>query len=276
MTQRELGEALNVTYQAVSKWERGESLPDFETMVKLSKLFGVSITYFEDADSTESQQTESAAETAPAEKKPEMIGFCTTCGKVLREGEQEANQAKMVCKDCAEKARKKQEDDRRRIKQLEQEEYDRKKRDKELKDGSFRTRAIWGCVVGAAVALVALISMTVTCANGVYPFDAVSITSIIVSPIVLFSWVFQLFWDGTVREVASWGLIAIKLPGVIFTADLNGVIFLIVMKVLLMILSWIITAILIVLAAFASMIVGIFTFVPCVVKVKNCNDDVMP
>ena len=38
MTQAELGAELNVTYQAVSKWERDESDPDFATMSKIAKL----------------------------------------------------------------------------------------------------------------------------------------------------------------------------------------------------------------------------------------------
>ena len=48
MTQAELGDALSVTYQAVSKWERGESQPDFDTISKISKMFQVPISYFED------------------------------------------------------------------------------------------------------------------------------------------------------------------------------------------------------------------------------------
>lgn len=43
MTQSEVADALNVTFQAVSKWERNESLPDITLLPKLAELFHVSI-----------------------------------------------------------------------------------------------------------------------------------------------------------------------------------------------------------------------------------------
>ncbi len=43
MTQSEVAEQLGVTYQAVSKWERDESLPDITMLPKLADLFGISI-----------------------------------------------------------------------------------------------------------------------------------------------------------------------------------------------------------------------------------------
>lgn len=42
MTQRELAELLNVTPQAVSKWERNKSYPDLDTLLRLSQHFQVS------------------------------------------------------------------------------------------------------------------------------------------------------------------------------------------------------------------------------------------
>ncbi len=43
MTQSELGYQLNYSDKAVSKWERGESVPDSFTVYKISELFGVSV-----------------------------------------------------------------------------------------------------------------------------------------------------------------------------------------------------------------------------------------
>lgn len=43
LTQSELGEKLNYTDKSVSKWERGEGVPDVSVLVKLSDLYGVSI-----------------------------------------------------------------------------------------------------------------------------------------------------------------------------------------------------------------------------------------
>lgn len=45
LSQEKLSEQLEVSRQAISKWELGESLPDTENVVRLSKLFNVSIDY---------------------------------------------------------------------------------------------------------------------------------------------------------------------------------------------------------------------------------------
>ena len=43
MTQKELGEKLNVTDKAVSKWERDLACPDVSTLPKLAEIFDVSV-----------------------------------------------------------------------------------------------------------------------------------------------------------------------------------------------------------------------------------------
>jgi len=43
MTQQQLAAAMNVSHQAVSKWENGAALPDIQTMVGLTQLFGITV-----------------------------------------------------------------------------------------------------------------------------------------------------------------------------------------------------------------------------------------
>ena len=43
LSQEELAEKLNVSRQAISKWERGESLPDTDNLITISKLYDVSL-----------------------------------------------------------------------------------------------------------------------------------------------------------------------------------------------------------------------------------------
>ena len=45
MTQIELAEKLNYSDKAVSKWERGESVPDISVLKQISLLFGVTVDY---------------------------------------------------------------------------------------------------------------------------------------------------------------------------------------------------------------------------------------
>lgn len=44
-TQEELADKLNVSRQAVSKWEQNQAFPETEKLVQLSKLYGVSLDY---------------------------------------------------------------------------------------------------------------------------------------------------------------------------------------------------------------------------------------
>lgn len=53
LTQLEVGEAVHYSDKAVSRWEKGESLPDVETLQKLAEFFGVKTAYlFEEHIST--------------------------------------------------------------------------------------------------------------------------------------------------------------------------------------------------------------------------------
>ena len=43
LSQEELADKLAVSRQAVSKWERGEALPDTDNLIRLARLYNVSI-----------------------------------------------------------------------------------------------------------------------------------------------------------------------------------------------------------------------------------------
>ena len=43
MTQMELADRMNISYQAVSNWERGNTMPDISKLPELAEIFGVSM-----------------------------------------------------------------------------------------------------------------------------------------------------------------------------------------------------------------------------------------
>lgn len=45
MTQAELGEQLNYSDKSISKWERGEAIPDAAVLKRMSEVFGVTVDY---------------------------------------------------------------------------------------------------------------------------------------------------------------------------------------------------------------------------------------
>lgn len=65
LTQKALAELLYVSDKAVSKWERGLSLPDISALMPLSEILGVTVTellegrHIENAEEMDAQQVES-------------------------------------------------------------------------------------------------------------------------------------------------------------------------------------------------------------------------
>lgn len=56
MTQLELGEKLNYSDKAISKWERAESIPDAYILKQMSELFHVSVDYILNDHSNEEEK----------------------------------------------------------------------------------------------------------------------------------------------------------------------------------------------------------------------------
>jgi len=68
MTQVELAEKLNYSDKAVSKWERGESVPDISVLKGIADLFGVTVDYLITSEHI-SDDLDKGAESAELQKK---------------------------------------------------------------------------------------------------------------------------------------------------------------------------------------------------------------
>ena len=80
LTQSELGEKLSYSDKSISKWERGEGVPDVSVLIRLSELYGVSL----DELLGQAKQIEEAQE--PKHKNPivhHVAAILTMCAIVL-------------------------------------------------------------------------------------------------------------------------------------------------------------------------------------------------
>lgn len=85
LTQMELAEKLNYSDKAVSKWERGESIPDITVLTHIADLFGVTLDYLvrsehageEEIPSSVSEQKEKARVEKATLRKKRNRGFIT-------------------------------------------------------------------------------------------------------------------------------------------------------------------------------------------------------
>lgn len=78
MSQEELAEKMNVSRQAISRWEVGSAQPDASNVLQLSKLFGVTADYLlnDDYESDHDVPVVKNAEVAARNKIKKVAGIC--------------------------------------------------------------------------------------------------------------------------------------------------------------------------------------------------------
>lgn len=273
LTQTELGEKLNVTAQAVSKWENGLSDPDLGTLHRLSKIFGVSTDELiseepqeeEVAAAEEAQAPQDAAEPAPAVVVPApassfiesteaaeqpaepalpkvIIGYCHRCKKPLDERDPYFHRSGgrgysgyLLCADC---------DKEDRISEKRHALYEEQK--------SFRRSMIWGSVSAGVAAIIVFI---VAFATGNYAALAALLLAV-----GLFTMVSQCFWGDWLVEFMFFFFHSFRMPGIIFTLDIDGIVWAILVKCLLGFLSGFLSVICAAFGVLLSLAVSIFSF----------------
>lgn len=82
-TQEELAARLNISRQAISKWESDSSIPDTENVIQISKLFQVSTDYLllDEREHDESASNASQKESAFSKKETRIM--CMVIGSIL-------------------------------------------------------------------------------------------------------------------------------------------------------------------------------------------------
>ena len=84
MSQEELAEKLEVSRQAVSRWEQGSAMPDVINLARISKLFGVTADYLINDEITSDREVPIVKKTeSDMKKRGSGISLATYGGKYV-------------------------------------------------------------------------------------------------------------------------------------------------------------------------------------------------
>lgn len=76
LSQEQLAEQLNVSRQAISKWESGSSIPESEKLIAISNYFGVTLDYLMKDDEKSQSTNESSEKSGDRAKMIVGIAIC--------------------------------------------------------------------------------------------------------------------------------------------------------------------------------------------------------
>ena len=252
LTQKELAEKMNVTFQTISKWESDTNEPDIESIRRLSNIFGCSIEYLFSEEIEEEKKEEPATEEEavekedvkehpviePEEKKEEQIG--EPPAPPAEEKKEEIKETKSVQTPVVNKG---------------------KKTFSQREDHKVLIWSIVACVVSFIISLVCFIVYRAT-----VPTIWVVLSPFIISYAVLAD-VYCIFSDTYISDVfVSVATKSIKFPGLIFSWSIDGLMWLIGMKILFAILGFFVSLAIISLAVFISAFLAVFSFIPILIK----------
>lgn len=134
-----------------------------------------------------------------------------------------------------------------------------KEREKTAKDAKFKSKRIISFIAGGIFAVFSIIMAIILFVQG-YNESGIGWLIIgflgytFISTMILNNTFLPELW----LEIVTWGFV--DMPGIIFTADLDGVIFLIVMKIFFFFLSIIIALLVAAFATVLSVILSVFVY----------------
>lgn len=272
MTQKDLAEQLNVSAQAVSRWENDDVEPSLETLGQLATIFNVSVDELFGKEPPEKRQAAQEAvapaaapeQTAAAvraevqkvmtEQRP-VLAVCEDCNKPLYDGKDIVRErhseggSTVRCVRCNAK------------RQMRQHKFS-------LDELQEERRRAW---IWSTVAAIALFIISLFVALGPGEKHPLYILVGFGCALALFAFLSCCFLDNTfVGEmwcsIAHWGFV--DMPGVIFELDFDGIVFLIAVKILFAILGFLLAVASVLFATAVGLVVGIFAF-PFALVISN-------
>ena len=256
MTQAELGQQLNISAQAISKWEKGLSEPDISTLKKLCEIFSCSLDDLTEAhdggaaeekpENGEKKTAQTDAQTTAAQPVEPIIisGYCDSCKKPLIKKEEyhivhdgNGGIQRLLCNKCYAHTQ-----------------LSRAQGDVAESSSNMRKSIIWSSVAAALLFIFFLI-------GGIGNKDVGG--GILVGFImgyIAFALVSQLFWGNAVCDLLFFFIRGFRMPGVIFTLDLEGLIFLIAVKVLFAVLAGVLSVLFFLIGLVITAVFAAFAF----------------
>ena len=270
LTQKDLADQLHVTFQTVSKWEKGDNEPDVATLREIAKLFNCSMDYLLSEDDEEPKEEIKEEVVAPVETVTKTIiihqkelHVCERCKKDIPEDDLVMEQ---VCtrhagrghsaeyrsayyhKDCLEITKKERAEAAARARRV------KASRSKKLSFG-------WGIAGGVVALIVTLLILLLAPAAKEAIHPAIAVLLSILAGYGIFSMLYCIISGSYIGEVFVWcaGL-SIKFPGLIFSWDLEGFAWLIAMKILFAVLGFLIGVFALLFAIALSAALGMVSF----------------
>lgn len=244
LTQKDLADRLYVTFQTVSKWENDENEPDVSTLRELSKVFDCSLDYLLSEDEVKEKLV---VEDTPILTKETVIihqkelHVCERCKKDIPEDELEMEDVVVGHAGGGRRSVYRQAYYHKEcLKQLHKERTERDRKIKRSKARRAKKMSFgWGITGGVLTLGICLgVFIGVEACRNTLGIAGLIFLSIFLSYLV-FADIYCIISGSYVGEVfeavASW---SIKMPGVIFSWDIDGIAWAIAMKIGLAILGF--------------------------------------
>ncbi len=243
MTQKELADKLFVSPQAVSRWENGDTEPSVATLDSIAEIFGVSL-------------DELFGRTAPEPEKeviytaaPAVLGVCDTCKKAVTDPDDYVKTYHFAGRTRVEDCRCKECDER-----LKKQAYDNA-----VSNGvKCRNRSfIWGSLITAAILGVTL-GVTLSGEFSAKEIIGFTVTALLFFPFLSCIFLKNNFVEDMFGAVATFGFVRFR--GLIFSLDLDGIIWFLTVKLLFWIIGIVLAIVAFLLALALGLLVSVFVY----------------